>query len=688
MRSRACLTKFSIKKLTNMTELVYSFSTTIIFLYLLAYLPGSALVKRYNSKLEWDFKCAIGLSLLALVLFFGKFILPTTVICGIILAITVSILYRLPAKKAKKKNQSKVLTKSIPAISKALVKNAYIITPIIVGSLLMALPYIQSAIHGPLAVQNDILRSHDQSWHASVIKGMLDQFPPETPGFAGVTLKNYHYFYDLIIASNVEIFHSSIEYSLQLVYPMLIAIFFGTAVYRLSSILTKNKTVITTSILLSYIGGNYIIILSLLTGKSWHVRDLILDQPVYFLFNHQTVLTIALLSYILILLSNLIKNPQSRFTQISLIILSSALLSFKIYAIALLAAVFAITGLYYLAKARTNNTSFQIIKSLAQSSMGILIISLGTIALNFRLGNSFLHLDFPWVTKQFIERVVIPSFPQYTNQLTVYQRSNTGFEQLVVLGIISIVFLVLSIGYRFLAILMIAPEKKSPLLVLLAITSLISISIPFFGYQATSPFNIIQFAPYGMTYLTIITLFVLSKQSKIIQLVGAILILISLPPTVAGAKEFIRYHQHIPDTEMIEIVEFLQQQPPGLIISTVEPDQRSITTDDGERKVYDSYSNNLINAISPLPVYYSDWLQLEVLQLPHKTRRENIDLLDQDICNFSQISEPLFDQYNNLYIIIYLDKENNGCIEDSTNYNATKVYGTPYLSVIQLSLNN
>jgi len=49
--------------------------------------------------------------------------------------------------------------------------------------------------------------SPDQVWHAALVEELLKRFPPFEPGMFGIYLNNYHFWFNLVTADLIRVFH-------------------------------------------------------------------------------------------------------------------------------------------------------------------------------------------------------------------------------------------------------------------------------------------------------------------------------------------------------------------------------------------------------------------------------------------------------------------------------------------------
>ncbi|MGH7203670.1 MAG: hypothetical protein ACREHC_04475, partial [Candidatus Levyibacteriota bacterium] len=79
-----------------------------------------------------------------------------------------------------------------------------ILFTVIIGAAAQIMVYIQMGI----LTSNGVNRvTEDHVWHAGLIRELIDRFPPNEPGMAGIVLKDYHYWFNLTTAEVIRVFH-------------------------------------------------------------------------------------------------------------------------------------------------------------------------------------------------------------------------------------------------------------------------------------------------------------------------------------------------------------------------------------------------------------------------------------------------------------------------------------------------
>ena len=276
-------------EMTTWLLFMWSVAATGLYLFFLAYLPAKALMYRLKLKLSWDTLLAIGTSMLMLVLFIGRFLLPDQILLLIygLVSLYLAIKYKL----------IKIGIKKLPS--------PVLIVILILGVFSQSYSFLNGLVYGFPNLERLVSSLHDQAWHISLVNELLYHYPPQVPGFSGHILSNYHYFYDLLLAGQVKLTGSDTLMLVQIIYPVLVSLFFGISAYQMLGITIKNYYLKLIGLFLIYFGGSFDYILFYLGRQLAYFQPFYLDQPIVFLFNVQTTLSISLVMYALILLSNI-----------------------------------------------------------------------------------------------------------------------------------------------------------------------------------------------------------------------------------------------------------------------------------------------------------------------------------------------------------------------------------------------
>jgi len=582
----------------------------LVFFYIFSYLPGLLILKKLKIKSFWDLDLAVGITLLGSTLFFGRWLLPTNYILSIIFLILISYLFL----------NYKQLNLTIPKIK----LNYKLLLVLLLGVTAQSLPYITSLIKGESYLSSYIFSNHDQAWHASLIYELVNHFPPQIPGFSGVTLKNYHYLYDLILAANLSFLRLNLNYLLQGIYPIAISFLFGTTIYRVTTLLTKSKLTPILAVFFGYFANNLSFLQQFIGKNDWQISDLIIDQPIIYLFNHQTVLSISLVTYLAILITK-VNSKKLEFNKSLIISLSiTSLILLKIYAF--ITIIFAL-AIYWLLNIKNKN----ILLILSISGL----ISLVYLGLTFNLGGKFLNFNPGWIAEAFFDKTLAPIFPKLHGLQMIWHQQGNNLK-LTLLKLFSLTLLLISNFHLRLLGFFSLFKRPKPIVKILTLTSLTSIILSLIGNQVSSAYNIIQFLPYALTLSTILSLLFLEKLTFFVKYLILFLFIITSLPSIKTIQGYLRpQDNYLIYQEKIDLLKTLSTKPQGTIVSFVE----------------ENSENNLLSSASQQRSFYADQKQLIVLGQKYAQRQKIIKQLDKDFSKLTIEDKTIINAYNLKYFL-------------------------------------
>jgi hypothetical protein len=599
--------------------MILTFAWTIIatlaFLFLFAYFPGKVISQK--SKLpNWaDLHVAIGIATLTLVSFFLSFVIPAKIFLPIYL-----LAFALLGFKWK--------VNIFPRFKKIKI-NYLLISILILGTISQSWFYVQSLLGGLDNLALNLYINHDQAWHASLIYELSQNFPPHIPGFSGQILKNYHYFYDLLVSLNYSLLGGKVIYYIQFIYPILISAFFGISIFRVSGLLFKNNISKLTVLFLAYFANNLAYLLPFFNISKWQSDSFLIDQPIIYMFNQQTVLSIAIILYLLILISfGMAKKNLGSVLASGLLI--AFLINLKIYGF--LALVFCLT-IYFMYRLIKNRNLFEI-KTLFLIGVFALVICLAIYFLSFDVKQGFLGIKPGWIINEFFHKTIYPISSKIASWRQILIVNNNWLKLGIINFVFLIIFLIANFNVRLFSAFYIFKKNKSELGKLILILTLVSLAILFIGNQKGSPHNIIQFAPYAIAGTTILSGTIIENISKkkIKYLIAALMILLSIPTSIKTMSQFRIAKFNTINYEIIETLTFLKNQPRGIIASL------NVVFDLLSPYRKDRYADaNLMGAITGYRTYFFDKNQLSVLNIDYNEREKfntyifkNIDKLDKN----------------------------------------------------------
>ncbi|NMC36434.1 hypothetical protein GYA49_05320 [Candidatus Beckwithbacteria bacterium] len=496
---------------------------------------------------------------------------------------------------------------------------------IALGVAAQSFPVVKSVFLGMEQVKLSLAFSHDQSWHAALIYELSNHFPPQIPGFAGQSLKNYHYFYDLLISAQYQLFGGSVALYIEVIYPVIISILFGISVFRTISLITKNYLIQITTVFLAYFANNLQYILVLLRLGQWWQSVFFLDQPLIFLFNQPAVLSIVFFFYFLIFLKQSFKNKGS-------IVLAGLILGLlaglKIYAFIVGIMTLGFFTLYVFIRSfrsRSFKKCFKFVLIGLIAGIVVLIIAFNM----FTFGKSFIDYNPGWIIQAFYEKMLNPYFKQtkIASYYVIYQLQGKYLKFLILQIIFGAIFVIGSLGVRIVGLLVIFKKKIKKIEILLLIASLISLLVLFIGNQSGSAYNIIQFGPYLLTASTILLGGFLAqiKKKNLLVFFIALILLLSLPVTWHELGKYnLKKDNRTYDKQLMEALDVLSTLPQGNVFNLYN------FTRSSEKE------HNIVGSIGRKNSYLLDLWQLEVLKVDIQKRWQFLEYIKRNDCSLKE----------------------------------------------------
>ena len=376
---------------------------------------------------------------------------------------------------------------------------------------------------------------HDGIWHLSLINHISNPLKINLPIFAGETLKNYHPFFDILIAylSKITLISSSI-WLFQL-FPIISTLLFLYFSFKLGQKLTGNFSGGLILMFLNSMNNSFGWIVTLIRSGSFNGESLFWAmQPTSNQLNPPYLLSILIILILIYLLKS--QNPKKIFIFLLIIFLPiikvySAIPAFIIFA-------------FYTLKNKKYLSTF--------------IFSLFFATLLFFLYNSssssLVKFQPFWFTNSMIESIDRFYWPQLVSFLHSPNILKFALAEIIAI----IIFLIGNFAFRLLAFKEILKEKS------LLISIIICTLIPLFFIQKGTSWNTIQFLYYALFLANIPLSLYLSKHPKLTYLI----ILLNFLPLIGSLPNFTG---KIPPTAIskseIEALSFLKSEPKGTVLT-------------------------------------------------------------------------------------------------------------------------
>ncbi|MDO8573419.1 MAG: hypothetical protein Q7R77_01585 [Candidatus Daviesbacteria bacterium] len=484
---------------------------------------------------------------------------------------------------------------------------------IFVGTIFQVIPVFRSGLSFPYGMGFWGPNAHDGIWHVSLINQIAKGLPADNPIFAGVILRNYHFFYDLLVAGTYNLTNIPVLDLVFRFYPLIFSIMLGIGTYYLALNLfgttIKGKVAAIFSLYFVYFAGSFGWIADYLKHKTLGGESAFwANQSIS--FNLNPPFAISLLIVIAFLLIFLSARRLNRISVISILaLLGGSLIGFKVYGAVLL-----IGSLIPIA-----------IISLFKKEFTIFYITIFTVFLsgliflsNFESGQQLIIFSPFWFIHSMIDSESRIGWVKLSLARVAGLETHNWFKFIIAEIIGVVLFIVGNMGFRVLSFTALG---KFPFLLFF---SALSFFIPVILIQGGNPWNTIQFSYYGLYITALISGIVLSSLilsiKKALAVIIVIIVLILTPiNSVTTASYYLGVPHAIISDKELEALRFLAEQPEGIILTYPYDDKlKQKLNEPWPLLAYDSTA--YVAAISGKSVFVEDEGQNQILFTNYKKR--------------------------------------------------------------------
>ncbi len=484
---------------------------------------------------------------------------------------------------------------------------------------------------------------YDGSWHVALIEESLRSLPPHHPSNPKIILNNYHYFYDVFLAS-LGFFSDlpvlNLHYQLG---QMLMAGLLVLSAFCLGRRMHSTKAGLLLVFFTTFVGSFAYLIPLFLPGQVWSESSFWVSQTFATMTNPQLIFSIATFYALLILYTKDFFKIKKRHLLIILLIIPS--IGFKSYGWILMSLLYAMDLL-------TNFLSKKDFKYILYGLL-YLLLALPIIYLitGFRTNNFFYHPL--WFIDSMLEAPDRLNHLQWKFLLDHYLLTN-NYPRILILRIAEIfIFYIGNLGTRVISLLY--PiwrllkkkewKKQQPLFDFLFVLFLFSSIFPLlFLQRGGTVWNSIQFWYYALIFANILAVSVwikLSKHWKKWQhlLALLILVLLSVPTFIQAMTVRWKSFTSIPKQEVERL-------------ANLKADKKIlICPDDG---IW--YDHSIVAALTPAVVFLADPGQVNLLNLDTNDFLEFKEIFEkQDLARL----ENTIDKEKIDYILCVDDQDSN-----------------------------
>jgi hypothetical protein len=409
------------------------------------------------------------------------------------------------------------------------------LTLIIVGVIAQTFPYLRMGIKVPEGI---IIAAHnpdDHIWHAGLIRELISRFPAHEPGMSGVLLKDYHYWFNLLTAELIRVFHLPALQTQFIGMYVLAAVLLGIISYSFAHYLYPSKLFTRLFIFFLFFSGDiagwYMLVLH--KAFTMNLSSLInngtkfLDSPAFALSIITTFTGLYLLFYH--------KDRLSKHIIILCAFLFSSLLEFKVYTGITIMLGFAVFAVYGLFKKQYD----RVVVFLLSSALGAAVFFPGTSSSG---GLFFLPFDIP---RDFVTQSVL-GLRDWGLRWRIYQ-DHANYIRIIQYGLyMTGVYFLIQFGAQLIGLIPLAKTRKilgNDRFIFLYTSVCAGIVLSLFFYQKVGGANIWEFLlPAGiiLSLLTSLTLSLLleKRRGAISVLVISLVVLLVLPRWIDSIRMY------------------------------------------------------------------------------------------------------------------------------------------------------
>lgn len=581
----------------SLIDLLSTSISFILFLILAVLIPGLVLTRKMNLFISTTF----GLVCLTLV-FYVASILKFKLLVPIYILVNLLLFFRLR------------LFKNFPIPNFTNKSNLLSVGIILVGTVFQSLPTVKNGLIYPYGLGLWGPNTHDGIWHVALINQLIKGVPVENPIFAGTILKNYHFFYDLLVAATN--FLSGIPV-LDLVfrfYPILFSLILGVGTYYLIVNLFRQKTAAFFSLYLVYFAGSFGWIVEYLKVKHLGGESAFwANQSISFNLNPPFAISLLIIIAILQTLPNLKVQKNAIFI---LTILCGTLVAFKAYA-----GILMITTLLLIALVR-RSWSYLILFLNSTIVSGLLFLS------NFSMSSNLIIFSPFWFIHSMIDSPDRVGWTRLTLARVAGLEQGNWFKFFSSEIISLFLFIVGNLGTRAFALFSLLKLKiifRQTEYLFLFIFSSLALLIPILFIQTGNPWNTIQFIYYFLYTSALVSGIVISKivsrLNKSIALIFILSLMILTPiNSWATANSYLSYQPHarVGQNEL-QALQFLASLDDGIVLTYPYDEQlKRRLSEPWPLVVYDSTA--YVSALTKKAVFLEDEPQNQILLTDYKKR--------------------------------------------------------------------
>ncbi|MFA6569892.1 MAG: hypothetical protein WCT77_01510 [Bacteroidota bacterium] len=377
---------------------------------------------------------------------------------------------------------------------------------------------------------------NDSMWNISLVAELFNHTPNQNPIRAGEVLKNYHYFYHLFLAA-VHYFTNLSFFDLYYRFgPWFISFLFGINLYLVSSLFTRRTIFRGLAIFLGYFSGNFAYLLPIFLGRQfdWKGNSFYSDQPFDQIINTHSIVGYCLFLISIYIISKIAETKAG--DRRGWIIIGSFVFG-TFYGFKTFGGIIAVGGII-----STALLCLFFLRDRAYLSLiiGTLIILAPVYFMLTEPTQARLHPAPGWILTEMVSGNTQLNLPYYANVENYYHGIGNWLGYMKIKFIELAIYFFGNLGTRLLGVIFLIGillkdiKKKSnmfPVIIYVVFSTSTALMIPLLFNLGGNAYNVVQFTPYALLILGVLTVMFLERiyylfQGKYIKLLGGLIVIV------------------------------------------------------------------------------------------------------------------------------------------------------------------
>ncbi len=515
---------------------------------------------------------------------------------------------------------------------------------------------------------------HDAIWHLGLIEILKKGLPAQNPIYSGENLTNYHYFFDLLIASTSQISSLSSNDLYFRYFPVMFSLLIGILTFLVARIWFKQTLTAVLACFFVYFGGSFGWLLSFIQKRQLGGESTFwAQQGISTLINPPFAISLVIFLAGLYLFYKFWEQKGNLTLVVPLVLLWGSLIEFKAYA-----GVLVLGGLGVVTLTQLFKKDFQILKVFLPT----VILSISVFLPNNLGAPSLLVFSPFWLIHSMIDFPDRLSFSRLSYARAVGLETGNYIKLIGAEGVGLIIFIVGNLGTRILGLPSLRINFNPFNVFIISLLTLAGI-LPLLFIQKGANYNTIQFFYYFLfifNFLAAASLVSVVNKFKAMGIVFVgLIVLLTIPTTWDSLHHFLpsRPPARISRAE-VDALSFLKSQPDGVVLSFYDESLREKLAEPVPLFAY--APTGYVGAFSSKNEYVADSINLDILGIDFKGRIQN----QKDILSLKEpeIVKKLLSEGNISYI--YVPKSAN-FHADETRFPIKRIFENAEVEIFKVS---